>query len=73
MHILAASNDLTGLGRATCSSSSGRSRPPVYVSRSSGGASGASGPGGEVLAHFGISPAAVADQVAAALAEFARL
>ena len=34
---------------------------------------GASGPGGEVLAHFGISPAAVADQVAAALAEFARL
>jgi transketolase len=34
---------------------------------------GASGPGGEVLAHFGISPAAVAEQVAAALAELAQL
>jgi transketolase len=34
---------------------------------------GASGPGGEVLAHFGISPAVVAEQVAAALAELAQL
>jgi transketolase len=34
---------------------------------------GASGPGGEVLAHFGISPDAVADQVVAALGEPARL
>jgi transketolase len=34
---------------------------------------GASGPGGEVLAHFGISPEAVAEQVAAALAELAQL
>ena len=34
---------------------------------------GASGPGGEVLAHFGIAPAAVAEQVAAALAELAQL
>jgi transketolase len=34
---------------------------------------GASGPGGEVLAHFGISPAAVADEVAAALTELAQL
>jgi transketolase len=34
---------------------------------------GASGPGGEVLAHFGISPATVADQVAAALTELAQL
>jgi transketolase len=34
---------------------------------------GASGPGGEVLAHFGISPAVVADRVAAALAELAQL
>jgi transketolase len=34
---------------------------------------GASGPGGEVLAHFGITPAAVAEQVAAALAELAQL
>jgi transketolase len=34
---------------------------------------GASGPGAEVLAHFGISPDAVADRVAAALGELARL
>jgi transketolase len=34
---------------------------------------GASGPGGEVLAHFGISPETVADKVAAALAELAQL
>ena len=34
---------------------------------------GASGPGGEVLAHFGISPDAVADRVAAALGELAQL
>lgn len=34
---------------------------------------GASGPGGEVLAHFGISPEAVAEKVAAALAELAQL
>jgi len=34
---------------------------------------GASGPGGEVLAHFGITPDAVADQVAATLAELAQL
>jgi len=34
---------------------------------------GASGPGGEVLAHFGIAPEPVAEQVAAALAELARL
>src|SRR5262245_55812890 len=34
---------------------------------------GASGPGGEVLAHFGISPDAVADRVAAALGELAEI
>jgi transketolase len=34
---------------------------------------GASGPGAEVLAHFGISPDAVADRVAAALGELAAL
>jgi len=34
---------------------------------------GASGPGAEVLAHFGIAPDAVAEQVAAALAELAPL
>jgi transketolase len=34
---------------------------------------GASGPGGEVLTHFGIDPEAVADRVAAALGELAQL
>ena len=45
-----------------------------WVDRSIGiDAFGASGPGGDVLAHFGISPEAVAEQVAAALAELAQL